>query len=123
MNDSQHRAGPSERIAQTIREIRLLPKEVSRFTLYAAIEPKEGHRWQTTVVDRGRGGDSRFYAIQTPDGKLPSWAPRECSYCCPDEEGLLAILGMFRDHPELWSKDLGDALDEPDVEPYAEEGE
>lgn len=103
---------------EQVSRIRALPRRKAAFTLMAATDSTSRG---LTVVDNGSGPDSKYYAILSEDGSVPAWAQPMNAYVARTEAELAQILGMFADHPELFSRPRGDLLDEAYTVPFDDE--
>lgn len=101
---------------KAVSQLRRKPRSQTAFSLYVT---KEGTKRAFEVIEHGEGPDSAYYIHLSEGGSIPPTLPPTATYAVSTDSELESVLAMFADHPELWSRDPGDALDRP-TEPFDE---
>jgi hypothetical protein len=101
---------------QAIRQMRRIPPNRARFSLYITSEADPKHR--ITVIDNGVGPDSAFWICYSPSGAMPEKAPPASTYVVRTAAELDSVIAWIAENPAMYSKPKGDALDRLETEPY-----
>lgn len=110
----KHGKGPrlSPLARKAISQLRRAPRETTAFSLYLT---REGSQRAYRVIERGRGPDSSYYICEAKSGRVPKGLPAASTYLAATAAEVESLLAMFADHPEMWSRPSGDALDEAEI--------
>lgn len=89
--------------------LRNLPTKKKTFSLYVT---EDGYSKPFAILERGNAkSDSTYYVHLSPTGEMPPHLPPESTYVVRTTAEMESTLAMFADHPEMWSRKGGDALD------------
>lgn len=109
--------------AFALKAIALIRKTPPSRTAFSLTLTAEGTRKRISVIDRGKGPDSSFHVHLSKSREVPAWLPPTSTYAVATQEELDSVLAMFADHPELYSREPGDALDSPGAVAFDESDE